>query len=130
MKVVGSFILGALNETKDMMKETIKFAKLLNPIRVQFTILTPFPGTKLYERVKDRLLTKNWEVYSGLNPTIKLDRVSPKELRRLWIMAYFSFYGRLGKIVENMPHFHIHYLFPRILFAYGKFLLSGRRHIS
>jgi len=130
VKVVGSFILGALNETKDMMKETIKFAKLLNPIRVQFAILTPFPGTKLYKRVKDRLLTKNWEVYSGLNPTIKLDHISPKGLRRLWIMAYFSFYGRLGKIVENMPHFRIHYLFPRILSTYGKFLLSRRRHIS
>lgn len=130
VQVVGSFILGGLNETKGMMKETIKFAKRLNPIRAQFAMLTPYPGTKLYKRVKDRLLTKNWEVYSGINPIIKLDHISPKELRRLWRKAYFFFYGRLGKIVENMPHFHIHYLFPKILFAYGKFLLSGRRHIS
>jgi len=127
VKVIGSFILGALNETKDMMKETINFAKWLNPTRVQFTILTPFPGTRIYERVKDRLLTKNWEFYSGLNPTIKLDHVSPKELRRLRTMGYFSFYGRLGKVVENMPHF---YMFLKVLFAYGKFLLSGRRYIS
>jgi len=127
VKVIGSFILGALNETKDMMKETINFAKWLNPTRVQFTILTPFPGTRIYERVKDRLLTKNWEFYSGLNPTIKLDHVSPEELRRLQVKAYFSFYGRLGKVVVNMPHF---YVILKVLLAYGKFLLSAKRYIS
>ncbi len=113
VEVTGSFILGALNETKDMIKETINFAKWLNPSRVQFSILTPYPGTKLYERVEDRLLTQNWEIYSGLRPTIKLDHVSPGELRRLLIMAYFSFYGRPGKVVENMPS--LYKMFPSLL---------------
>jgi anaerobic magnesium-protoporphyrin IX monomethyl ester cyclase len=43
VKVTGSFILGAPNETKDMIKETINFAKWLNPNRAQFSILTPLP---------------------------------------------------------------------------------------
>jgi anaerobic magnesium-protoporphyrin IX monomethyl ester cyclase len=113
VRVTGSFILGALNETKDMMRETITFAKWLNPRTAQFSILTPYPGTKLYERTRNRLLTKNWEMYTGIHPTIKLDHVSPKELRGLLIMAYFSFYGRLGKIVENRPFFYA--MFPSVL---------------
>jgi anaerobic magnesium-protoporphyrin IX monomethyl ester cyclase len=113
VRVTGGFILGALNETKDMMKETINFAKRLNPSTAQFSILTPYPGTKLYERVKDRLLTKNWEIYTCLYPTIKLDHVSPEQLRRLLIMAYFSFYGRPGKVVENMPY--LYKMFPSVL---------------
>jgi len=113
VRVTGGFILGALNETKDMMKETINFAKRLNPSTAQFSILTPYPGTKLYERVKDRLLTKNWEIYTCLHPTIKLDHVSSGELRRLLIMAYFSFYWRLGKVVENMPN--LYRMFPSVL---------------
>jgi anaerobic magnesium-protoporphyrin IX monomethyl ester cyclase len=113
VRVTGSFILGALNETKDMIKETISFAKSLNPTTAQFSILTPYPGTKLYERVKDRLLTKNWEIYTGIHPTIKLDHVSPGELRRLYIMACLSFYGRLGKIFENMHY--IRKIFPSLL---------------
>ena len=113
VRVTGGFILGALNESKDMMKETINFAKRLNPSRAQFSILTPYPGTKLYERVKDRLLTKNWEIYTCLYPTIKLDHVSPEQLRRLLIMAYFSFYGRPGKVVENMPY--LYKMFPSVL---------------
>jgi len=113
VKVTGSFILGALDETKDMMKETIKFAKWLDPGTAQFTILTPYPGTKLYEKVKDRLLSKNWEIYTCLHPTIKLDHVSPEELRRLLILAYLSFYGRLGKFLKNMPFFYA--MFPSAL---------------
>jgi anaerobic magnesium-protoporphyrin IX monomethyl ester cyclase len=101
VRVTGGFILGALNETKDMMRETINFAKRLNPSTAQFSILTPYPGTKLYERVKDR------------RPTIKLNHVSPEQLRRLLIMAYFSFYGRPGKVVENMPY--LYKMFPSVL---------------
>jgi anaerobic magnesium-protoporphyrin IX monomethyl ester cyclase len=105
VEVTGSFIFGALNETKDMMKETISFAKSLNPTTAQFSILTPYPGTKLYERVRDRLLTKDWELYTGIHPTVKLDHVSPGELRWLYIMACLSFYGRPGKVFENMHYF-------------------------
>ncbi len=115
VKITGSFVLGALGETKDMMKETIRFAKRLDPGTAQFTILTPYPGTKLYERVKNRLLSKNWETYTCLHPTIRLDDVSREELRKLLILAYLSFYGRLGKFVKNMPFFYS--MFPSALKA-------------
>jgi anaerobic magnesium-protoporphyrin IX monomethyl ester cyclase len=102
--VTGSFILGALNETKEMIRETIRFAKRLNPVRVQFSILTPYPGTKLYERVKNRLLSRNWELYSGGYPMIELDHVTPREMRKLLIAAYSSFYGRPVKIIQNVSY--------------------------
>jgi anaerobic magnesium-protoporphyrin IX monomethyl ester cyclase len=101
VKVTGSFILGGPDETEDMMKETIGFARSLNPTTAQFSILTPYPGTKLYERVRDRLLTKDWEIYTGIHPTIRLDHVSPGELRRLFIMACLSFYGRPGRLLKT-----------------------------
>jgi anaerobic magnesium-protoporphyrin IX monomethyl ester cyclase len=102
--VTGAFILGSPDETKEMMKETVSFAKRLNPRRAQFSILTPYPGTRLYEGVKHRLLTRDWRLYSGLHPTIELDHVSPEELRRLHIAAYSSFYGRPAKALENISY--------------------------
>jgi anaerobic magnesium-protoporphyrin IX monomethyl ester cyclase len=103
--VTGSFILGAPAETKDMMKETVRFAKALNPHRVQFTILTPFPGTKLYEGMRSRLLTEDWRHYTGTRPTIRLDHLSANEMKRQLIGAYVSFYARLKQAFANMPYF-------------------------
>ncbi|MDD4857918.1 MAG: radical SAM protein [Candidatus Krumholzibacteria bacterium] len=103
--VTGSFILGAPAETKSMMKDTVRFAKKLNPHRVQFTILTPFPGTKLYETVRSRLLTDDWRRYTGLHPTIRLDHVSSKEMKKQLAGAYIAFYARMKQGAANMPYF-------------------------
>jgi len=43
----GSFILGIPGETVKTIKKTINFAKRLSPSFVQFSICTPYPGTKL-----------------------------------------------------------------------------------
>ncbi|HER43465.1 MAG TPA: radical SAM protein, partial [Candidatus Eisenbacteria bacterium] len=49
VRATGAFILGAVNDTPETIDETIRFARDLNPRKVQFSILTPYPGTKLYE---------------------------------------------------------------------------------
>jgi anaerobic magnesium-protoporphyrin IX monomethyl ester cyclase len=94
ISVWASFIIGALNETKKMIKQTIKFANKLNPDFIQFGILTPYPGTALYEKVKNRLLTTNWRKFWGGDPVIKLDKLSAKELKKLFWRAHLSFYAR------------------------------------
>ena len=104
VEVTGAFILGAPDETRDMMKQTINFAKRLNPRRAQFSILTPYPGSKLYDDVGHRLLTKDWDSYSGMHPTMELDHVSYGEMRRLQFTAYSSFYGRPTKALENLSY--------------------------
>jgi anaerobic magnesium-protoporphyrin IX monomethyl ester cyclase len=104
VEVTGAFILGAPNETKAMMRETIRFARRLNPRRAQFSILTPYPGSKLYDDVKHRLHTTNWELYSGLHPIIKMDHVSPAGMRLMQVRAYATFYGRPAKARENLSY--------------------------
>ncbi|NQU14232.1 MAG: cobalamin B12-binding domain-containing protein [Desulfobacteraceae bacterium] len=106
IEVTGSFIIGGLNETGKMIKETIRFAKDLNPSRAQFTILTPYPGTKIYEKVKDRLLEKSWGSYTCLQPVIALDHVSPRKLRKLLFMAYIYFYAQPSIFLKNIRHFY------------------------
>jgi anaerobic magnesium-protoporphyrin IX monomethyl ester cyclase len=106
VRVTGAFILGALDETEEMIGQTVEFAKELDPTRAQFSLLTPYPGAKLYERVRDdnRLLTTDWNRYSGMHPTIKLDRISPQRLHQILISAYSSFYARPGKALENSSY--------------------------
>jgi anaerobic magnesium-protoporphyrin IX monomethyl ester cyclase len=102
--VTGAFILGAPHETERMMRETIDFAIRLDPRRAQFSLLTPYPGSRTYEQVKNRLLTTDWSRYSGLNPVIKMDYLTADEMRSIQIAAYWSFYMRPGKAIQNMSY--------------------------
>ncbi|HUV35544.1 MAG TPA: radical SAM protein [Patescibacteria group bacterium] len=102
VRATGAFILGAMNETKKTADETISFARTLNPVKVQFSILTPYPGTKLFERVQDNLLTNDWGRFTALNPIIRLDKLTPGQLSRRLLKAYTSFYLRPRKAIENM----------------------------
>ena len=90
----GSFIIGALNETKEMIKDTIRFAKKLNPHIAQFSILVPYPGSRLYEKVKDKIIAKDWEAFWGGAPVMKLPTISPQEMKSWIIKTYASFYLR------------------------------------
>lgn len=107
ISVWASFVIGALNETKKMIKQTIKFANRLNPEYIQFGILTPYPGTVLYEKVKNRLLTKNWSKFWAGDPVIKLDKLSPKELKKLFWRAHLSFYGRPKRLFSTVLPFFL-----------------------
>ncbi len=107
ISVWASFIIGALNETKKMIKQTIKFANRLNPEFVQFGILTPYPGTVLYEKVKNRLITTNWKKFWGGDPVIKLDKLSAKELKKLFWRAHLSFYARPKRLFSVVLPFFL-----------------------
>ncbi|KPL00497.1 MAG: hypothetical protein AMJ91_04420 [candidate division Zixibacteria bacterium SM23_73_3] len=105
--VWASFIIGALNETKKMIKQTIKFANRLNPDFIQFGILTPYPGTALYEKVKKRLLTTNWSKFWGGDPVIRLDKLSAKQLKKLFWRANLSFYLRPKRLFSVVLPFFL-----------------------
>ena len=62
ISVNGCFILGFDTDTKDTFKETEQFIIDSNLSEVQITLLTPFPGTALYNQLKDqnRLLNDNY----------------------------------------------------------------------
>jgi radical SAM superfamily enzyme YgiQ (UPF0313 family) len=62
-----TFTFGLLNETLDSMKKTLEFAKRLDTDSVQFSIATPYPGTKFYEILKkENMITElDWMNYDG-----------------------------------------------------------------
>ena len=62
--VNGCFILGLDRQTPDIFDQVFEFVKASELYEVQVTILTPFPGTALYEQLKNqqRLLEpENWK---------------------------------------------------------------------
>ncbi|MCW2316337.1 hopanoid biosynthesis associated radical SAM protein HpnJ [Rhodoblastus acidophilus] len=44
----GTFVMGLPGETRDTIRETIEFAKKVNPHTLQVSLAAPYPGTHLY----------------------------------------------------------------------------------
>src|SRR5271170_2427169 len=49
----GTFIVGLPGETADTIRETIDFAKELNPHTIQVSLAAPYPGTFLHKQAKE-----------------------------------------------------------------------------
>ncbi|GAI97938.1 unnamed protein product, partial [marine sediment metagenome] len=52
IKVRGTFLLGIPTETEEETLQTIHFAKKLNLDFAKFNMITPYPGTELYQMAK------------------------------------------------------------------------------
>ena len=101
VKVFGFYILGFLQDTPGTMQRTIDYAKRLNTYLAQFDIMTPYPGTEYFEGMKDRLLTTDWENYTGYQPVLRLDHTSPETLLRYKQKAYREYYFRWEWLLKN-----------------------------
>jgi len=65
--IQGCFVFGHDHDSLEVFDLTADFA-IENGIDLpRFAILTPFPGTPLYQRLaaQDRILTRDWELYDG-----------------------------------------------------------------
>jgi len=60
--ILGSFVFGFDYENKDVFDQTLEFIMKCHVDVVQLRILTPYPGTRLYNRLlsEDRLLARDW----------------------------------------------------------------------
>ncbi len=115
VRVWGSFILGGLKETQETIKKTIEFAQKINLDFVQFSLLTPFPGTPLYEdlREESRILPKSWFHFDGAHPVIRLENIKPQELQRWLMKSYLAVYQQ-KKYLPTVASFLKKYLILRI----------------
>ena len=61
IKAAGFFMVGYLGETGDSLLRSINFSSLELPLDyVSYTIAYPLPGTRFYERVKERRQSGEW----------------------------------------------------------------------
>jgi len=55
METHAHVMLGCIGETKETVEKTIEFVKEINPTTVTFGAFTPYPGTAVFEMVKERI---------------------------------------------------------------------------
>ncbi|MBI3585070.1 MAG: B12-binding domain-containing radical SAM protein [Nitrospinae bacterium] len=95
INIFGSFIFGLDDDDKNVFKDTVDFAIDVKLDAANFYILTPLPGTKLFQEMKEagRLLHTQWDKYDANHVVFKPDRLTSDELIEGLIYAYNYFYS-------------------------------------
>jgi anaerobic magnesium-protoporphyrin IX monomethyl ester cyclase len=128
LEIHASYILGGLDETARAIHETIRFAKELDTNVAQFSILTPYPGTLLYEQLKDRISKWRapWSFFDMQHLVFKHDHLSFIRMEWLLMKAHLLYYLRSKKGVRDLWH-HIkkHRITLRTIFQFLKEYFRG-----
>lgn len=95
ISIHGMFILGEDNDTIASIDRTVNFAINNYIDTVQFMILTPFPGTDIFEKINSagQLLHNEWSFYNAMHVVHYPRNMTPLELQVGVINAYKKFYS-------------------------------------
>jgi anaerobic magnesium-protoporphyrin IX monomethyl ester cyclase len=106
LEIHASYILGGLHDDARTIRETIRFAKRLDTNVAQFSILTPYPGTAIYEQVKDRIFKWRapWSFFDMQHLVFKHNHLSFIRLEWLLLKAHLLYYTRSKKAIRDIWH--------------------------
>ncbi|MBI5286089.1 MAG: B12-binding domain-containing radical SAM protein [Deltaproteobacteria bacterium] len=94
INIVGSFIFGLDEDEPSVFKDTLDFIMENKIDAAQFHILTPFPGTRLYETFEreGRITDRDWARYHTGEVVFKPKGMSPEELQQGYFWIYRNTY--------------------------------------
>lgn len=97
------FLFGIPGEDQETIRQTIEFAKELDPDSVQFAVAIPHPGTQLYEECLRNgwLIYDSWADFASKNSLIETEGLSREEVERARVRAYREFYFRPSFILRT-----------------------------
>ena len=98
-----SFVFGFDTDTPDVFDQTLEFAQSAKVEVAYFSILTPYPGTRLHARLKaeNRLLTDNWSLYDGSRAVHQPALLTPDQLLEGYHRVLKEFY-RCSSIIKRL----------------------------
>lgn len=105
MEIWAFFIIGLPDEDEGRIKETIEFAKKINPDVAKFHILKPFPKTEAYNELLSRnlILDHNFGNYGLHTPPVhRLSSLSQDQILEWQNRAYRSFYLRPSILLRHL----------------------------
>src|SRR5215468_2407187 len=112
----GSFVFGMDDDGEDVFQRTVDWAVEHGITTATFHIQTPYPGTRLYARLRSegRIITSNWDLYDTRNVVYRPARLRPEALKAGYDWAYKEFYTwnsiaraslRHGSLKHQIKHF-------------------------
>ncbi len=108
LTVSGCFVLGFDDDTPEILARTAEIVYDLNLDFPRYALLTPFPGSRLFTRLKaeGRLLTEDWSRYDSQHVVFQPKHLSPAQLQQIFsetIKQSFS-YRHIFHRAQVAPH--------------------------
>lgn len=98
----GSFVFGMDDDDESVFDRTVEWAVGQGIEAATFHILTPYPGTALYDRMRaaGRITSENWDHYDTRHVVYQPAKLAPEVLEAGYWRAYRDFYS-WGKILQS-----------------------------
>ena len=126
MMVNASFVFGLDGDTPDTFRNTLEWIIRNRIETVTSHIMTPYPGTVLYDRLKaeGRITTDDLSLYNTANVVFRPARMSAEELQSgyLWIYRQvYSFRNILRRMPEKPDQRAAYLMFNLLYRKFGRF---------
>jgi len=95
-----SMMIGNRGDTAESLKHSLKELLRLQPDFISVLIATPGPGTPFFEWAdkENRILTRDWSLYTGGTPVVRLEGISSEEISCYYKLYWKKFYFYPGSI--------------------------------
>jgi radical SAM superfamily enzyme YgiQ (UPF0313 family) len=99
-----SIILGFDTDTKAIFNDTLEFLARTKLPTVSLHVLTPYPGTRIYQRFKDqgRIISHDWSHYDHNTVAFQPKNMTPQELAEGHYHVQSEFYS-FSSILRHIP---------------------------
>ena len=117
----GSFVFGLDEDDNNVFSRTVDWA-VKNAITTStFHVLTPYPGTKLFQDFENqgRILTKNWDLYDTRNVVYQTKNISAEDLKAGYDWAYKEFYSWNNILKASLNHDSIKHQLKHLFYSGG-----------
>ena len=111
-------VFGFDNDDESVFESTLNFLIRNRVELAYFNVLTPLPGTALYDRYtrEGRIFDRDWAKYDGKHVVFRPKRMTPEQLQEGFFWVNHEFYS-LGSIWNRLRHTSQR-LIPRIEMNY------------
>jgi anaerobic magnesium-protoporphyrin IX monomethyl ester cyclase len=95
LSVAISVIIGYPGENIDTLKQTLDFIRRTEPDDAYLSLATPYPGTELYDIVKDQgwKISNEWAHYETRTPVFENPSLPSKKIKKVREKFYNHFYS-------------------------------------
>lgn len=105
IKSQGFFVIGHYSETEEDTRKYPEYAESLGLRQAIFMVMTPYPGTRIFEEYRDenKIISYNWDLYNNFGTTVETRTMDQRTLKLMHAYCWGKFYIRFAFFNNSRP---------------------------